>query len=374
MFIYPGRNYTMKYFPLYLIVGILVLSCSGNQTEQQNTSNGLDTTQRLEFFGNTQGTTFSVICNDKIEITNEEIEEILHQFDLALSAYIPNSVLTKLNEAPAGEFNYVDSFGYFNRCYLLSKQMWQVSEHCFDPTVYPLVDGWGFMKDVEFVPDSAAVDSLRALIGFSDGVNFTFMTKNDTAGNVIPLSKIIKHNSRAKLDFNAIAQGLAVDVIAEEFERRGAQNYFVEIGGEIRVKGLNSDGVLWRVAIDKPIENSSAENREFQDIIQVNNRSVATSGSYRKFYEKDGIKYSHTIDPFTGYPVQHTLLSATVVADDCATADALATAFMVMGTEKSIRFLENNNTLNLDVYLIFTNDKGRTETYMTKGMAEMVTD
>ena len=252
--------------------------------------------------------------------------------------------------------------------------MWSVSNGAFDPTVYPLVDGWGFMKDVEIVPDSATVDSLRNLVGFQDGNHFKFLYQLDSLGNSIPACKIVKNNKNAKLDFNAIAQGLAVDIIAEKLESKGAKNYFVEIGGEIRVCGLNTEGSLWRIAIDKPIENSSAEDREYQEIIMLKDKSVATSGSYRKFYEKEGIKYSHTIDPKTGYPVQHTLLSATVVADNCGTADAMATAFMVMGAEKSIQFLNEHPELGLEVYLIFNNSKGRLETYYTKNFRDLLVD
>lgn len=345
------------------------VSCSGNSTSTETTK---PVYKPLEFFGNTQGTTFSVICNDSIDITLEEIEEILHNFDLALSSYIPNSVLTHLNEAQVGEFVYDDPYNYFNRCYILSQQIWSISNGAFDPSVYPLVDGWGFMKDVEVVPDSSTVDSLRNLVGFQDGFNFNFFYKIDSLGNSIPANKIIKNNAQAKLDFNAIAQGISVDVIAEILERKGAKNYFVEIGGEIRVKGVNSEGILWRIGIDKPIEHSTAENREFQEIIMIKDKSVATSGSYRKFYEKDGIKYSHTIDPHTGYPVQHTLLSATVVANDCGTADGMATVFMVLGTEKSIDFINEHPELGLEVYLIFNNSKGRLETYYTKNFRDLL--
>lgn len=354
-------------------VAVLLFSaCTGSQQDHQENQEIL--VQPLEFYGNTQGTTFAVICNDSVKISIEEIETILHNFDLALSAYIPNSTITRLNEAPAGVFHYTDSFNYFNRCYLLSQQMWQISKRAFDPSVYPLVDGWGFMKDVEIVPDSATVDSLRSLVGFAPGFNFTFHSHIDSIGNIIPDFKITKHNSRAKLDFNAIAQGLAVDIIAEKLESKGGQNYFVEIGGEIRVKGFNSEGKLWTIGIDKPIENSTAEDREMQEIVQINNRSIATSGSYRKFYEKDGIKYSHTIDPRTGYPVRHSLLSATVVAETCGIADAMATAFMVMGAEKSIQFLDEHPELNLEVYLIYTNDKGRTETFYTKDFRDLIVE
>lgn len=361
----------IKYLPV-LLAG-LFFGCSGNPSDSVSGEEKPET-EILEFYGNTQGTTFSVICNDPVRITTEEIEKTLHDFDLALSSYIPNSIITQLNESPVGKFEYIDSFNYFNRCYMLSQQIWKLSGGAFDPTVYPLVDGWGFMKDIENVPDSATVDSLRNLVGFGDGVNFRFITREDSLGNIIPQSVIYKTRPGAKLDFNAVAQGLAVDIIAEKLESKGARNYFVEIGGEIRVKGLNSEGRLWTIGIDKPVENSTAEDRVLQEIIQIQDRSVATSGSYRKFYEKNGIKYSHTIDPRTGYPVSHSLLSATVVANDCGTADAMATAFMVMGAEKSIHFLDEHPELDLEVYLIYTNDKGRMETYYTRNFQDLIVD
>lgn len=361
----------IKQFVPFALAGVLFTACSGNNNSETTLTDSL-ATKRLEFFGNTQGTTFSIICNDPIDITIEEIESILRNFDLALSAYIPNSTLSQLNDAPAGTFEYRDSFNYFNRCYLLSQELWQLSERTFDPTVYPLVNGWGFLKDPQQVPDSSTVDSLRSLVGFGKGINFTLLTQADSMGKVFGPNQIIKHNARAKLDFNAIAQGIAVDVLAEELVRRGAKNYFVEIGGEIRVGGRNTEGNFWSIGIDKPIENSSADERELQEIVYLTDRSVATSGSYRKFYEKDGIKYSHTIDPFTGYPVQHSLLSATVVADDCGTADALATALMVMGPDKSIQFLSAHPELKIEAYLIFNNDKGRLDTFATPGFAKLL--
>jgi len=363
----------MKRIILFALTSLFLVSCSGNNIAIESTDSTASQ-KKLEFFGNTQGTTFSVICNDDIKITIEEIEELLHNFDLALSSYIPNSIITKLNQAPAGEFVYEDPYNYFNRCYQLSYLMWSTSNHTFDPTVYSLVDGWGFFNDLENVPDSSVVDSLLRLVGFQDGYHFTFFTHIDSLGNVIPNNKILKKTSNTKLDFNGIAQGLTVDVIAEKLESRGAKNYFVEIGGEIRVKGNNSEGNLWRIGIDKPVENSTAEDRQIQEVVNIKDKSLATSGSYRRFYEKDGVKYSHTINPKTGYPVQHTLLSATVVADNCATADAMATAFMVMGADKSIAFLNEHPELGLEVYLIYNNSKGRMETYYTRNFQDLIVE
>ncbi len=352
-------------------LGLLILfsvSCNSNgDVVLDEESLQKDDSIGIKYFGNTQGTTYAVIVNDEIELLNREIDEILHQFDLALSSYIPNSTLSKLNKYSAGVFTYKDSLSFFNRCIEQSRFVYELSSGDFDPTVYPLVDGWGFMKNVEEIPDSLAVDSLRALLGFSDGYHFKFnYVGQDSVYNVT------KKTPNAKLDFNALAQGLSVDVICELLEGKGAKNYFVEIGGEVRVKGLNSDGKLWTIGIDKPVEKSNALNRVLQEIVQLDNKSIATSGSYRKFYEKNGVKYSHTLDPNTGYPVKHSLLSATVVANNCALADGLATAFMVMGPNKAVKFIKENQNLDIELFLIFDNSKGRQETYMSKGFKSLI--
>jgi FAD:protein FMN transferase len=360
----------MKKNCVVLAIPFILLSCGGAEDHTIVTES--DSTDYVEFYGNTQGTTFAIICNDGINISNEEIEKILDDFDLALSSYVPNSIISELNKAPAGIFEYEDPQGYFSRCYQRSKEIFELSSAKFDPTVFPLVDAWGFFGEAGAeIPDSAQVDSLRALTGFEAAGHFRFLGSlpnedSSEAGLSLNRLNILKTTATAQLGFDAIAQGLAVDVLAETLESRGAENYYVEIGGEIRVKGVNTEGMLWSIGIDKPIEKSSAENREIQKIVRIKDRSIATSGSYRKFYERDGLKYSHTIDPKTGYPVTHSLLSVSVIADDCATADAMATSFMVMGADSSMAFVKAHPELNLEVYLIFTNDKGVMETYYTE--------
>ncbi len=356
----------MNKFIVPLVLVISLYSCTNSNTDVEDQTQLIEN-KKIEYFGNTQGTTFMVMCNDEIDLSYDEITQTLHSFDLALSSYIPNSILSKLNQSSAGVFNYKDSLGYFNRCIKQSQEVYRLTNGKFDPTVYPLVDGWGFMKDIENIPDSITVDSLRNLVGFQNNYHFGFFAHGTD-------SIILKNTPNAKLDFNAVAQGLSVDVICELLESKGAKNYMVEIGGEFRVRGLNSEGNLWTIGIDKPIENSTAENRELQEIIQLDNKSIATSGSYRKFYEKNGVKYSHTLDPQTGYPVTHSLLSASVIADNCAKADAFATAFMVMGPEASVQFIKDNKDLNIEVYLIFFNSKSRIETYYTKGFKELILD
>ncbi len=361
----------MKYV-FFGIIAMFGLSCQNETDENEAAEIAAEEIGPVGLYGNTQGTTFAVISNDPIRLTMNDVTTILRHFDEALSTYIDSSTISKLNRANVGLFAYEDPFNYFNRCYQLAQIVYQTTNGCFDPTVYPLVDGWGFMKDLEVVPDSAVVDSLRLLLGFGNGQHFTFKRGDGQLEDSLQKPTIFKNTPGAKLDFNAIAQGLAVDVLAEELERRGASNYYVEIGGELRVKGKNADGITWRIGIDQPIESSNQDNRQIQEVVELDNRSIATSGSYRKFYEKNGIRYSHTLDPKTGYPVTHSLLSATVIAETCAMADAYATALMVMGTEKAIAFVNANPQLKLEIYLIFINEFDEFETYYTKGFGDRI--
>jgi thiamine biosynthesis lipoprotein len=164
------------------------------------------------------------------------------------------------------------------------------------------------------------------------------------------------------LDFNAIAQGYSVDVLAYFLERKGISNYMVELGGEVIAKGKKNDKEYWKIGIDQPNETTT-EDRPLQAIVRLRDKALATSGNYRKFYEENGQKYSHIIHPKTGYPAKHNLLSATVISDECMTADAYATAFMVMGLERSKQFLAENKALKLEVHFIYSeNDTWKTFT------------
>lgn len=304
-----------------------------------------------------------------MDVTTEEIEKILDDFDKSLSGYLDSSLITRINTSSAGVIVYEDLDHYFNRCYKVSRRIHRLTDGAFDPTIHPLWTVWDFNEGGK-VPDSSVVDSLMRFIGFGEGVHFTFSEEQDT----LEQYRLQKHTSGASLGFDGIAQGLAVDILAEMLESKGAKNYYVEIGGEIKVKGVNNQGEEWRIGIDKPIDGSDQSDRQIQEIVQIGDRAIATSGSYRKYFIEDGVKYSHTIDPRTGYPVKHTLLSASVVAETCAMADGLATAFMVMGAEKAMDFVNDHPELNLDVYLIFENDKGRLETFYSKNFRHLFAD
>lgn len=178
--------------------------------------------------------------------------------------------------------------------------------------------------------------------------------------------KVVKTDPRIMLSCSAVAKGYAVDVIAQLLKKKGIRNFMVDIGGEVVVHGQNPQNGLWRIGLNKPIDDSLAVNQELQAVLQVTDLGMATSGNYRNYYYKDGKKYAHTIDPRTGYPVQHSILSATVIAKDCMSADAYATAFMVMGLEEAERVADAHP--DIDACFIYTDEEGKLQTFLTKGM------
>ncbi len=275
------------------------------------------------------------------------IEAALKQFDGSLSPFNDTSVITRINR---NEPVVPDSF--FLRCFEKAMQVSRETNGAFDITVGPLVNAWGFgFKQGKF-PDSLMVDSLLQLTGYEK----------------IRLSngEIVKDDPRILLNCSAIAKGYAVDVIARLLEDKGIRNFMVDIGGEVVTKGHNPHNAPWRIGVNKPVNDSLATNQELQTVLQFTDGALATSGNYRNYYYKDGKKYAHTIDPHTGYPIEHSILSATVVAKDCMTADALATAFMVMGLEKAIAFAQARP--EIDAYFIFSDEKGDFDTFFTEGM------
>lgn len=281
-----------------------------------------------------------------------DIERCMHEFDTSLSTYQATSVISRINQNDPD----VKTDAHFETMYETAQMIAQKTDGAFDITVAQLVNLWGFgfhPSDTSKLPSQQTIDSIRAFTGY----------KNISLKN----HQLIKKDGRIMLDANAIAKGYSVDIVAEFLGTQGVENYMVEIGGEIVVKGHNPKGEKWRVGVDKPIEDPSARNRKIQRVIALDNNALATSGNYRQFYEKDGKKYSHTIDPTTGFPVDHNLLSATVVGPDCMTADAFATACMVMGVDKSMRIA--NEIEEIEIYLIYADESGTMQEIFTDGFA-----
>jgi thiamine biosynthesis lipoprotein len=300
-----------------------------------------------------------------VSVERNELDSIFRQFDNSLSTYKPNSLITQINES-TDSISVLDTFGYFGACYQLSSYVYDITKGAFDPSVFPLIKGYGFMDDLETPLSDSLREALLNVVSFEKNEWHRVKFEND----VLSYSK---SSPEFKLDFNAIAQGLSVDVIAKHLDGKGIENYYLEVGGEIRVKGTNKDGVPWRIGIDVPSEMAS-EFREMENVLSVSNKAIATSGNYRKFYEKDGKKYAHTIDPKTGLPVQHSLLSATVIANSCALADAYATAFMVVGADSALRIIEANPKLNIKCYLLEADGKDGFTRKMSPGFEQFIAE
>jgi thiamine biosynthesis lipoprotein len=240
----------------------------------------------------------------------------------------------------------------------LSGKIWETTNGAFDITIGPLVKAWGFGPEGLNVKKNNRPDTLLKYVGFE---------KLNILGN-----KIEKKWPQMYIDLNAIAQGYTVDVIAQYFNSLGIKNYLIEVGGEIRATGKNPNGKKWRIGIDKPNEENQHPGSDIQAIIELNNSALATSGNYRKFYESDGIKYSHTINPKTGLPVRTKLLSATITAPDCATADAFATACMVLGLENAIELI--NSQPHIEGYFIYGHENGQYATLITQGLKQHISE
>ena len=277
----------------------------------------------------------------------KQIDSLLIDFNQALSTYIPDSEISTFNLN--GKVNF--KLPYFYEVLEASKKVNSETNGAFDPTVGPLIDAWGF-GDGKFIgPDSVQVDSLMEFVGL-DKITFD----SNYAVKTIP---------GVKLNFSAIAKGQAIDVVADWLGNQGLKNYMVEIGGEVRAQGKNIDGEFWTIGIEVPDEQRIGG---LFDALHLENQGMATSGNYRNFrILEDGRKVAHTIDPITGYPKMQTLLSVTVLAPNCMLADAYATACMVLGKEKSIALIEADPSL--ECYLIYADDNGQTQTYLSKGLA-----
>jgi len=304
--------------------------------------------------GEAQGTTYSITyLQPQGTDLHEKIAKRLHEFDLSLSTYVPQSIISRINRNDTA----VRTDDDFEEMFRVAKTVSDQTHGAFDITVGPLVKAWGFgfgNSSHRKIPD---VKEILPYVGY----------------NKIRIEdhKLIKENPQIIVDANALAQGQSSDVIGKLLENNGCRNYMVEIGGEVVCKGLNPEGKKWRIGIDKPIDDSTSIINEIQSIVAISNIAITTSGNYRKFYYLNGKKYAHEIDPHTGYPVVHNLLSATVVAPTCIQADAYATAFMVMGVDSSLQICKR--IPNLDCYLIYTDKHGKNQVVYTKGFKKYLT-
>ncbi len=277
--------------------------------------------------GETMGTTYTVkVVEEEVdkEAVQEDIDAGLARINDLMSTYIPDSELSRLNRAPVGEWFEIspDTMAVIE----LSKRIHELSDGSFDVTVGPLVNLWGFGPD----PSSREVPSDQALAEARARVGFDLLSIGEGA---------VRKEAAVYVDLSAIAKGYGVDRVADILEARGFRNYLVEIGGELRARGVNERGTPWRIAIEVP----EGMGRSVFRTLDVQDCGMATSGDYRNYFEVDGRRYSHTIDPSTGRPVTHDLASVTVLADTAALADGMATAINVMGAERGLALAEEQN-------------------------------
>ncbi len=331
----------MKRIIPFILIGLLYQGCTPPK-------------EYLTIDGLTQGTTYHIVIESSPELNIEDlrvkVETLLKEVDNSLSIYNDSSVISLINSNIS---DMTDTL--FREVFRASAQISDQCDGLFDITVGPLVKAWGFGPDAHKKFDETKLDSLLALVG---------MDKVKLEGD-----RIIKADPAIFIDVNAIAQGYTVDLLIDMLAAMGIDDCLVEVGGEVRSRG-DKNGLGWHVGIDRPADGNYIPGADLQAKIRLDNSALATSGNYRKFYIEDGVKYSHTIDPRTGYPARQTLLSATIIAPTCAVADAWATACMVGGKETAVSFIEKNAFL--EGYLVFSDEKGNMQSWMSEGLKKWI--
>ena len=313
-----------------------------------------DNSMEIQKTGRVQGTTYHITYIDSSGRDFQSgIDSVFKAVDQSVSTYNPKSLVSQINKGDTS----VTMDAVLRDLWEKSRYIAGKTEGYFDPTVGPVVKFWGFGPDQKRVADSTKVDSLLQFTG---------------------LDKIFHNEQQIRLpdagfflDFNAIAQGYTVDLVAEMLEAEGVRHYMVEVGGEVRARGKNIEGKYWRIGIDRPTEKIDQQNR-FQAIVKLKSAALATSGNYRKFWtdSASGVKYAHTINPKTGFPAKNRLLSVSLIADKAVNADAYATALMAMGQKKALEFLEKHPQLS--GYLIISDEEGNWEVIQTEGFEKAV--
>lgn len=325
-------------FLAFLVIGTVIIVSRQQSTPYQHDR------------GMVFGTVYHITYQSSKSL-QKDIEAELAKVDASLSPFNERSIITAVNENRDTVVNKM-----FSDVFALSMKISDSTNGAFDITVAPLVNAWGFGFKGGAMPSRHQVDSLKALVGYHK-VSLTN-------------GRVSKTDPRIMLDCSSIAKGYGCDVVAKFLSAKGIDNYMVEIGGEIVTRGISEKRLPWKIGVTKPTDDSLNVNQEIQTIINVTDKAMATSGNYRNFYYKNGRKYAHTIDPSTGYPVQHNILSSTVIADDCATADAYATAFMVMGLDKAKTILSRHPELM--AYFILASDDGTNKVWFSPSMKDKI--
>ena len=333
----------MRYLLIFLIC---LVSCSIDESSKKSV---LVTNK-----GNTQGTYYYIkYLSINGQSFQTDIDSILNEIDLSLSIYNNNSLISNINSGDSVNTDFL-----FNTVFDVSKEINEKTNGAFDPSISPLVNYWGFYNYTgvkEILVDSTEINNILKNIGF---------------GKIKIKNNLVQLPTNMSLDFNSIAQGYTVDLIGSHLRKVGVNDFLINVGGENLASGKNQEGDIWKIGIEKP---TNKINDDYKLILSLNNKAIATSGNYRKFHKINGKKYSHVIDPSTGYPAYNRLLSVSVIHDDCMIADAYATAFMVMGVKKTKDFIKKNK--ELQVFLIYSSKENEElETYISPSLNNSVID
>ena len=332
------KNVLKIIFLAVLVVGTVLIIM-----QQRNTPYQHDT-------GFVFGTEYHITYQSSDDL-QPEIDKALAQVDTALSPFNKQSVITQVNNNRPVKLSEM-----FTEVFSKAESISRETDGAFDITVAPLVNAWGFGFKSGVHPSRHIVDSLRQFVGYKKVA--------------LVDGRIVKKDPRLMLDCSGIAKGYGVDVVAKLLRDKGVENFMVEIGGEIVTSGISEKRLPWKIGVTKPTDDATQTNQELQTVLNVTDKAMATSGNYRNFYYKGGKKYAHTIDPKTGYPVQHNILSATVFAKSCAVADAYATSFMVMGMEKAQQLLEQHPELM--AYLIYSDEDGKNAVWYSPSLENKI--
>ncbi len=297
------------------------------------------------------GSTYHIKYRSTIDY-QPQIDSLLKSYNACMSSYEPNSLVSRINRNDStATLNH-----WFTTAFNVAKMVSENSDGDYDITVAPMVNAWGFGFSKKAKITDAYIKALLPLVDYR---------KIEIKGN-----HLLKKDPRIMLDMSSLGDGYAADIVSDFLISKGVTDFMVEIAGEVRVKGKNGQGKLWSIGINKPIDDTAYASTELEQVVQLGVGALSTSGNYHNFYYKDGKKYAHTIDPHTGYPVQHTLLSATIIAPTCIEADAYSTACMVMGLEKSLTTIRKLK--HLEGYFIYSDSNDSMQVVYTDGMKKMI--
>ena len=300
-----------------------------------------NTIEKQQFFGTTQGSYYSITYYDELNRDfHHEFDSIFEEIENTLSLWNENSIIRKVNRNDTNVVLndiFIDNFNY-------AIKTAELSDGLFDPTIGPLVQAWGFhfKEGMEMTPE--IVDSIKQLV--------------DYRKIKIENGKVVKENPNMTLDFNAVAQGYTTDMIGDFLISKNVNDFLVDVGGEILAKGCKPNGDLWKIGVEKPADDKESD-RIVQEIVKLKDRSIVTSGNYRKYIERNGKRYSHSLNPKTGYPSENSLLSATIICDNTTWADCLASVCMIIGTESAVEMIKTQE--NVEAYFIYLDENGKVQ-------------